>query len=84
MFGVGNLTDTELLKLVDDIYDWNHSKDGTVKTNSFLYNTYNEKVKNEYYSINQFSDDIVNEAADRFEKLIKTTMSKCAFKFIAR
>lgn len=85
MYKTGDFTDTELLTLVNDIYDWDNSHDGVVKSDSLLRKIYDEKIGESHYpAMSQFADDIVSEAVERFEKLIKTTMRKCAYRFISR
>ena len=85
MYRTGDFSNTELIELVNNIYDWNTSTDGVVDPTSLLRKTYDEKVgKDGYPSMSQFSEDITREAAGRFEKLIKTTMRTCPYLFIAK
>jgi len=64
-----NLTDSELVILCNDVYDWNHG-DGTLNQDSELVKLF-KKHKEEYFAVHYLKDDIINEAYNRFHKVAK-------------
>jgi len=75
-----NLTDTELIILCNDIYDWDHGN-GTPNQDSELRKLH---IKHEklFYAIQYLRDDIINEAYNRFHKVAKTLIVSKAGLFI--
>ena len=75
-----NLTDTELIVLCNEIYDWDHGN-GTLNPDSLLRKLYDQHEK-EYFAVLYFRDDIINEAYSRFHKVAKTLIVSKAGLFI--
>ena len=75
-----NLTDSELVVLCNDIYDWDHGN-GTLNPDSQLKKLH-EKHEKLFYAIQYLRDDILNEAYERFHKVAKTLIVSKAGLFI--
>lgn len=67
---IKDLTDSELIELCNDIYDWDTSKDGTINKEGSM-RKFLEENKNEYYDIHYLKDMVLFEAGNRFTKLTK-------------
>jgi len=62
-------TDSELIILCNDIYDWTHG-DGTLNPESELRKLHT-KIQADYYDIRFLEDLILAEAHERFSKMAK-------------
>ena len=65
------LTDSELVILCNDIYDWTHG-DGTLNPKSELRKLYDQhRIRYELYDMRVLEDLILAEAHERFSKMAK-------------
>ena len=76
-----DLTDTELIILCNDIYDWDHSSHGILNQDSELRKLHIKHEK-EYYAVQYLRDDILNETYERFHKVAKVLIANKAGLFI--
>jgi hypothetical protein len=76
------LSNTELITLCNEIYDWEHGN-GDMDKESKLYEIMH--FDNSIFSdILMLRDFIINESADRFEKVVKILMLRQTWRFIRR
>jgi hypothetical protein len=79
---IKKLSNTELITLCNEIYDWEHGN-GDMDKKSKLYEImhYDNIIFND---IHLLRDSIIDESADRFEKVVKILLLRQTWRFIKR
>lgn len=76
---IKEITDLDLIKMCNEIYDWNHSNDGCLDQKGLLATFAREYNNGDVWNIKDF---VLREASDRFNKMVKAVLTSNIYMYV--